>query len=43
MTAKMDLSSIYQVSFMCRLYVATSLCRICVQPTWFVSVVCAGT
>ena len=25
---------------MCRLYVATSLCRIRVQLTWFVSVQC---
>ena len=37
----MDITSIYEVSFMCRLHVATSLCRICVQLTWFVSVVYA--
>ena len=34
-TAKMDISSIYQVSFICRLHVATSMCRLCVQFTYF--------
>ena len=30
-TAKMDISSIHQVSFQCRLYVANSVYRFCVQ------------
>ena len=40
-TGRMDIPSIHQVSFVCPLYVATSMCQIYVQLTWCVCVVCA--
>ena len=33
-TMKMDISSIHQVGFMCRLYIVTSMYQLCVQLTY---------
>ena len=42
-TARMDISNVHQVSFMCRLYIATLMCWLYVQLTYmqFVCVACA--
>ena len=40
---RMDISSMHQASFVCTLYVATSMCQLCVQPTYFVCIACACT
>ena len=37
----MEVSSTNQISFVCIVYDATSMCQLCVQFIWFVYVVCA--
>lgn len=39
-TGRMDVSSAYQVSFLCSLYVATSMCWLCMQCSQYMCVAC---